>query len=126
MFYVLLLVAIVIVIFEVLASRKNRSTKQNNTASSAWQNIYRWRWVVGVPFAIVSAFVYFPMSGETESYRVMGFPLMVAAFDEAGRDYVGPFTGPSFIANAVIWYFLPHIILMVWAYLKPGSVNKSA
>lgn len=76
-------------------------------AHSKWQQAYRWRWLIGIPFAVASAFIIYPMAGETEAYKVMGFPLFVAAFYEAGRDYVGPFTGPFFIGNAVIWYFLP-------------------
>ena len=48
----------------------------------------------------------------------MGFPLLVAAFDQSGRDYVGTLTIPFFIGNAIIWFFFPHFILRIWAYLN--------
>jgi len=125
MFYVLLVVATLIIAIEVVSARMNRRIRLEGRASAKWEKAYRWRWVIGVPFAVLSAFVSYPMVGETESYRILGFPLMVAAFDEAGHDYVGPLTGPSFFANAVIWYFLPQIALLVWAKAKRPRNEKA-
>lgn len=121
MFYLFLIIALLIIASEVFSARANKRTKQTGTVGKEWLRVYRWRWLTGIPFAVASAFIYYPMSGKTETYKVLGFPLFVAAFDEAGRDYVGPFTGPFFIGNAVIWFFIPHFFLSVWAYF---SANK--
>ena len=43
---------------------------------------------------------------------------MAAAFDEAGRDYVSPFTGPIMFGNAVFWYFIPWLSLFIWLIYK--------
>lgn len=115
MFYALLIIAVLLIAAELIAANKNRQIRRANGATVKWQKAYRWRWVIGIPFAVVSVFVSYPMSGDTESYRVFGFPLMVAAFDEAGSDYVGPFTAPAFFANSAIWYFLPQIALYIWS-----------
>ena len=121
----LLLIALIIVVGEIVAAKKNRFIKENGNASTSWLKVYRWRWVVGLLFVIASVFVYYPMLGETESYRVMGFPLMAAVFDEAGRDYVGPFTVPFLLGNAIIWYFIPHFILIALNYIDM-KVRKNA
>lgn len=125
LFYSLLLLSVILIVAEVISAKKNRATRLGNSANEVWNKIYRWRWLVGIPFAVLSTVIYYPISGETESYRIMGFPLMVAAFDEAGRDYVGPFTGPSLFGNAVIWYFLPHLALFAWAKVL-STKRKSA
>lgn len=103
----LVVLAVSLVAAEILAARETRKVEKADAATKQWSFAYRWRRAIGITFAVCSAFVYYPLSGETESYRVMGFPLMVAAFDEAGRDYVAPFTVPSFIGNAVIGSFFP-------------------
>ena len=125
MFYALIVVAILIVAIEVFAAKRNRMVQKEGLAAAKWKQVYRWRWLIGIPFAVASAFVSYPMAGETESYKVMGFPLFVAAFDEAGRDYVGPFTGPFFVGNAVIWYFLPQVILYVWVKLRRQNNERA-
>ncbi len=121
MFYALLIFAIVLIAAEVISANKNRQIRRKNGGTGAWQKVYRWRWVIGIPFAVVSVFVSYPMSGETESYRVIGFPLIAAAFDNVGHDYVGPLTGFSLLGNAFIWYFFPQIPLYVWARAVRGD-----
>ena len=119
-FYGVIVVAVLIVALEVYAAKRNHIVWQEKMAHSKWVNAYRWRWIIGIPFAVASVFIIYSMTGgteipsETETYKVVGFPLIVAVFDEAGRDYVGPFTGPFFIGNAVIWYFFPQVLLYAW------------
>ena len=128
MIVVLSVVGLLIAIGEFFSARSNRSTFTQAQASAVWLRVYRWRWVIGVLFAIASAFIYYPMTGGEERYRVMGFPFMVAAFDSAGRDYVGPLTTPSFLANAAIWFFLPHVAFFLWRFAggtKPQTPNQA-
>ena len=124
MFYALLLIAASMIVLEVFAARTNRRIRRKGLAPREWEKAYQWRWVFGIPFAVLSAFVFYPMPGLPESVQVVGFPLMVAAFDEAGHDYVGVFTVPSFFANIAIWYFLPQIVLLVWAKIMKPSNKK--
>jgi hypothetical protein len=65
------------------------------------------------------------LSGYNHLSSVIGFPLFAAAFDSAGRDYVSPLTGPFFLGNAVIWYFLPHLFFIAWAYLGAKQSKKA-
>lgn len=125
MFYALLLIAALMIAVEVLAAKTNRRIRRKGLASPKWEKAYQWRWVFGIPSAVLSAFVFYPMPGVPELSQVMGFPLMVAAFDEAGHDYVGPFTVPSFFANIAIWYFLPQVALLVWAKIVEPSNEKA-
>ncbi|MEW5722482.1 MAG: hypothetical protein AB1896_05215 [Thermodesulfobacteriota bacterium] len=123
MFYLLIFVALVLAAAEFAAAWSNRTAYRGNQAPPTWKRFYRWRWLAGLPFAALSVFVSYPLAFGAESYRVIGFPLMAAAFDEAGRDYVGPFTGVFMFINAVLWYFLPSLLLFGWAFIlgrRPG------
>ena len=100
---------------EIVAARLNRTFK--DTAPGTRLFVYQWRYLIAIPFAVVSVFMAYPMSGDTENYRVIGFPLFVAAFDEAGRCYVGPLTTPFFVGNLCLWYFFPQIVLVVWGFI---------
>ena len=123
MFYILTLIAIAIIAVEIFSAKQNKKTNQADTASKSWHAAYKWRYLLGAPFAVGSYFISYPISGGNETYTVMGFPLMAAAFDESGSDYVGPTTGPFILINAVIWYFLPFIILFLWSRF---NANKNA
>ena len=97
-------------------------------ARSVWLHLYRWRGLVGVVFAIASAFIGYPVSDAGERYRVLGVPFLAAAFDSASRDYVGPLTLLSFLANALVWFFLPQIVLFCWRIFtgeKPQTPNQA-
>lgn len=118
MFYILVLIAILLVVLEIIAAKKNKYSHVSGNITDKWLIVYKWRYLLGLPFAVASFFVSYTMSGDTEPYKVMGFPLMAAAFDDAGRDYVGPLTVPFFFINAVIWYFLPFLILLLWSYIN--------
>ena len=118
MFYLLIVLAVFIIVAEIFAATRNRTVMREGNAPSKWQRVYRWRWFIGIPFAVASAFIIYPMAGENVNYMVLGFPLFVAAFDESGRDYVGVFTAPFFLLNSITWYFLPQLILYVWAKVE--------
>ena len=113
--YFLLTVAVLLIAAEFIAARSNRRTHVESAIKGAWSVVYRWRWVMGIPFALASFLVSYPYPGNTETYRVLGFPLPAAAFNEAGHDYVSSLTIPIFIADALIWYFVPQILLFCWA-----------
>ena len=110
-------VAMSLIAAEFLAAKSNRRAHAEGGMRIAWTVLYRWRWAIGVPLAVVSVFVSYPYTGATEVYRVFGFPLPAAAFDQAGHDYVSFLTIPIFMANAIIWYFMPQILLFCWAFM---------
>ena len=125
---VLAIVGALIVVGECFAARSNRSASEQAKARSVWLHLYRWRGLVGVVFAIASAFIGYPVSDAGERYRVLGVPFLAAAFDSAGRDYVGPLTLLSFLANALVWFFLPQIVLFCWRIFtgeKPQTPNQA-
>jgi hypothetical protein len=128
MFWLLLLLAVVLAVLEVLASRRNRAVRSSGQAGPRWNAAHRWRWAFGVPLAVASVFVSYPAAGATETYWVTGFPFMAAAFDQAGRDYVGPFTPFAFAANAAIWFFFPSLFLWGWTWFvrrsSPGEISN--
>jgi hypothetical protein len=125
---VLAIVGALIVVGECFVARSNRSASKQAEVSSAWLHVYRWRWLVGVVFAIASAFIGYPVTDAGERYRVLGVPFLAAAFDSGGRDYVGPLTLPAFVANTVVWFFLPQIVLFCWMVFtgrRPQTPNQA-
>lgn len=122
MYYVLLLTALLMVGLELFASLRNQRTFYRGSAGALWGGIYRWRWLVGVPFAALSTVLSYTVSGaESKTYEIVGFPLVVAAIDEQGFNYVGQLSVPFLAANAVIWFFVPHILLYIWSLAARSS-----
>lgn len=114
-YYALLLIALLMIGLELFTSVKNQKTFFDETAGALWNGLYRWRWVVGIPFAILSALLHYAASGGNAGiFEVRGFPLVVAMVDEKGLSYAGPMSVPFLVGNAAIWYFVPHIILYAW------------
>ena len=111
-----LILAILLIVSEIISVRKNRVTNADVRTGRYWKSLYRWQWLIGFPFAAASLFVSYSYSGETETYRILGFPLPAVAFDSSGLDYVSVLTVPWFIVNAAIWYFLPQLILVLLSY----------
>ena len=112
MFYVLIVLTLVIIGFEIFSFKKNKNLYLNKNMTKKWNRIYKWHWLIGIIFIPISLIQY-PMFGTSNT--VVGFPLMIAAFDEAGRDYVSAFTTPFAIINAIVWFFLIQIILYIWS-----------
>jgi len=116
MYYLLLLTALLMVGLELFTSLRNQATFHRGTAGAMWQWIYRWRWLAGVPFAAISPLLGYTLGGgESGTYEIVGFPLVVAAIDESGMNYVGRMSVPFLAANAAIWYFMPHVLLYLWS-----------
>jgi len=115
MYYLLLLTALLMIGLELFTSLRNQKTFHGGRAGAWWERIYRWRWGVGVPFAALSPFLRYTVGGEQGTYQIVGFPLAVAAIDQQGMNYVGQLSFPFVVANAAIWYCVPHILLYLWS-----------
>lgn len=116
MYYALLLTALLMVALELFASLRNQRTCHRGSAGKSWDRFYRWRWLAGVPFAALSPLLSYTLGGgESGTYEIVGFPLAVAAIDEAGLNYVGRLSVPFLVANAAIWFFFPHVLLYLWS-----------
>lgn len=120
MFYLLILVAVSIVCLELLAAGRNRYTFLKGRVSPIWFKLYSWRWLIGLICAGLSFVVEYPI-GE---YKVIGFPLPISAVDAVGKSYIGRFTVPFVVGNAVMWFFLPHIFLWFWTFFDKGKFSK--
>jgi hypothetical protein len=122
--YATLTIALLLVVAESVAAKINKKINNTKQQSDKWHTAYRWRWMIGIPFVIVSAVITYPQPGVEEANKVVGFPLIVAVFDETGRDYIGPLSSIFFLGNVIIWYFLPQPILSIWAkYFDKKAVN---
>lgn len=78
-----------------------------------WKRWYRWRYLLA--FLVVPiAFVGYPIVVDGDRFTIFGFPLMVAAFDSKGADFVGPFTDIFVLFNVIILYFSIHIFLCLF------------
>lgn len=116
MYYALLLIAALMIGVELFTSLRNQSTFYSGSAGVIWNGVYRWRWLVGVPFAFVPTMLSYNVgSAESGVYEIIGFPLAIAAVDETGLNYVGRMSIPFLVANAAIWFFVPHILLYIWS-----------
>jgi len=101
-----------VIVLGAVSARLNRHLYSSGQPSRRWRIAYRVRWLVGILLGIAGAFVSYPSGGATETYRIYGFPFLVAAFDTHGFDYVGPLSLLSFLANVFAAYFLTQIA--VW------------
>jgi hypothetical protein len=70
-------------------------------------------WLVALALGIGSFFISYPLKDHGETWRVIGVPFFVAAFDPRGFDYVGPTSGVAVIGNFLFFAALPQLIL--WA-----------
>ena len=118
MFYALIIIAVLMVILELYAAGKNFDYFLKSDATSFWAKCYRWRWALGIPFAALPFFISYPIPAADQTYHVIGFPLAIAATDEAGLSYVGKLSTPFMISDMLIWYFFPQILLLVTASRK--------
>jgi hypothetical protein len=122
LYWILLVSGLMVLALEIFASRRNRTTAQAPNVVVAWRFVHKWRLLFGIPLAVASFFMGYPTSGGGEEYKVIGVPFLVAAFDSAGRDYIGLLSVPSLVANALLWLFLPAVALWVWSrFFKWGS-----
>lgn len=80
-----------------------------------WRNLWRLRWVIGVVLGCGSYFLHYPWEGGDGTYTVYGVPFMSFAFDQEGRDYVGPLTIPALIMNFIVWVWLPQPLFWFFA-----------
>ena len=132
MYWVLVALGFAIVAIEIMAARRNRATHLHRTAPRLWLSIYEGRWFWGLSTALVSLFIIYPLpfnDSPGETLRVVGFPFMVGVLGEYGRDFV---SSPEIVvltlsANAVVWYFVPSLILWAWTvYCRRGSHESNA
>src|SRR5262249_55979333 len=79
-----------------------------------WRLAWRWSFVAGIAFAIAATFVWYPVQGGSNRYRVYGVPFMAYAFDQNGWDYVSCLTGPALGLNFAFWSFIPQLYLWLW------------
>ena len=126
MFIVSLCIGVLLLAVEAFATWKNRRLAQRATSAKRWCLFYRWRYVGGAILAVASVFMGYPMYVDAERYWVVGVPFFVAAFDSSGTDFVGPFTVPLLVANAVVWLLFPNLLLWCWAVMKKVGVAQGA
>ena len=105
----------------VAAWRSNRRNAASAKVSRSWLLLRRWAWVLGLVLGMASYFIWYPYDVGMERYRVMGFPFMAAAFDAAGRDYVGPITPLAIIGNFLFFALTPQLVLWVTACIDHKS-----
>lgn len=77
-----------------------------------WSRVYKWRYLVAfmiVPLLLLE----YPVYVDGERYRIFGFPLMAAAFDSSGRDFISALTSIFLLIDAIILYFFIYILLCV-------------
>jgi len=112
--------------FWALAYLKRFAWSEN--APPYWKKLRTGILLAGIFIGILSwpgtYFMGYPFKSGNGKGRVVGIPFMVGYFDNAGRDYVGPFTMPAVIGNGIFWFLFPHVILAVYA--KKINKNKSA
>lgn len=126
LYYLMLLTAVFMVGLELFTSLRNQTTFFNDSAGKAWNLMYRWRWLVGVPFAVLPAVVSYPIEGADGAYQITGFPLVLEAVDEQGISYPSQMLTPFLAVNVAIWYFVPHIVLYLWSLVaRLGRGAKS-
>ena len=97
-------------------AKSNRKFYETST-SLWWRRWYKWRYLFAFLFVPILLLEY-PVIVDGELYHVLGFPLVSAAFDSTGRDFISPITGIFLLIDVAIIYFSIHIIICIlqrWA-----------
>ncbi len=81
--------------------------------------------VIGMATWPLTYWMGYPIIINEENWRIVGLPFFVAAFDSAGRDYVGVLTMPGVIANSVFWALMPQMGLYLWAKKRIKNEAKA-
>src|SRR5687768_11812893 len=123
MYVVIFCFGLGLVALEILASKRNSRTAAASPPVSRWLRIYRWRYLMGVPFSIASGFVSYPLSSGEDQYQITGFPFLVMAIDQRGWDYVGFLSLPFLVINALVGLFLPSIALRIASMSRSASAD---
>jgi hypothetical protein len=69
---------------------------------------------LGIILAVAAFWWSYPIQARDGVGRVVGVPFMAAYFDSHGFDYSGPLTLPAMIANAVVWFLAPWLVLATY------------
>lgn len=115
----LAIVGLLLLGFSARAWRRNRLSLTSEMPP-LWRRLWRWRWAIGGTLGVASYFLRYPVEGGTDHYMVYGIPFMSYAFDQNGRDYVGPLTMPALVLNFVTWALLPQVMFWLWGRLGHG------
>src|SRR4051794_19204880 len=119
MYVAIFILGIALIMLEILASRSNQRVAVSLPPPKIkWHKAYRWRLLVGAPLAVAQYFISYPLAGGQDQYQVHGFPFMVMAIDQRGWDYTGFLSIPFLMLNALIWLFLPSLVLWCWAKVQ--------
>lgn len=124
LYYLMLLTAVLMVGLELFTSLRNQATFFKGSAGRLWNGVYRWRWAVGVPFAVVPTVLSYPIATASGTYEITGFPLVLEAVDEDGMSHPSQMLAPFLAANVAIWYFVPHILLYLWSLVEKRLRNR--
>lgn len=106
---------------ETTALWQNRKFAKLTPRDRAWQRVYRWRYLFGLVLAIASTFLWYPSLINGERFKVVGLPFVIMLFDQAGKDYIGTLTIPSFLADIVVWLLIPDLLLWIWTKRMHGA-----
>jgi hypothetical protein len=125
MFWVWLLVGFIVVALETIALWQNRKFAKLMPRERAWRRVYRWRYLLGLVLAVASTFLWYPSFFNGERFTVVGLPFVIMLFDQAGKDYIGTLTIPSFLADIVVWLLIPDLLLWLWAKRMDGTIPNA-
>ncbi len=112
LFYGGIVVAFLMVWIIFKCAKSNRKFYETET-SSWWIRWYKWRYLFAfllVPILLLG----YPIVVDGEHYHMIGLPLMVAAFDSKGTDFVSPFTSIFLLIDVALIYFSIHIIICIF------------
>jgi hypothetical protein len=124
-FWTLLVVGFLVLGLETIALLRNRIIARSAPRHSAWSRIYRWRFLLGFLLGVASLFIWYPSVYPGDRFKVFGIPFVFMLFDQAGKDYVGSLTFPSFLADMIVWLLIPDLVLWLWARRVYASAAKA-
>jgi hypothetical protein len=125
MYVVIFCLGVALMVLEALASRNNKRIAATSAPGSRWMLMYRWRYLVGAPLAVASAFISYPLSSGDDQYQITGFPFLVMAIDQRGWDYVGFLSLPFLVLNGLVWLLLPSLALWGASRMRQADDEKS-
>ena len=70
MYVVIFCLGVALIVLEVLASKNNKRIAATSLPGSRRLLMYRWRYLMGAPLAVASAFVSYPLSSGEDHYQI--------------------------------------------------------
>ena len=128
---ILTIIGIIIILVGLVAFNKVLHFHKNNFLSIHWSSLRNITIIIGLIIGVSSwlgtSFFCYSFPTTEGGGRVIGIPFYIEVFDPYGPEDKSQYRILSTIGNALFWFLLPQIILLVYGLIRRKSclINRS-